>query len=332
MFMNKNVFNTAVIPTISIVVPVYKVEPYLRRCVDSILAQTFKDFELILVDDGSPDNSGIICDEYAQKDTRVRIIHKENGGVSSARNAGIEIARGEWLCFVDGDDVIDPTYLGDFKLESSINDLYIQGYKKVYNNEVKETHEFPKSKEMSYIEILAFMEDERIINSPCCKLYDRAIIYNNNILFDSNTSYGEDHIFSLEYVAHASTAHYSTTSGYYYMVNGNESLSHRVIPLKDITYYSKESRRKQLELYSKYKFECYLASINRRQEATITKTIREMFSNSPDYNDYQYIYKEYAPLIKNNGLYGLSMVRKLYMIMFGYLPPKISYFILKSFL
>lgn len=319
-------------PQISVIVPVYNVEKYLHKCVDSILAQTFTDFELILVDDGSPDKSGIICDEYAQKDARVRIIHKENGGVSSARNAGIEIARGIWLCFVDGDDVIDPTYLEDFKHESSMKDLYIQGYKKVYNNEVKEIHAFPKYKEMSYIEILAFMEDERIINSPCCKLYNRAIIVDNNILFDSNTSYGEDHIFSLEYAIHAKTARYSTASGYYYMVNGNESLSHRIIPLKDITYYSKVSRRKQLDLYSKYKYDYYLASINRRQEATVTKTIREMFSDSPDYNDYQYVYKEYTPLIKNSGLYGLSMIRKLYMIMFGYLPPKISYFILKSYL
>ncbi|KAF3371822.1 glycosyl transferase family 2, partial [Enterococcus faecium] len=89
---------------ISIIVPVYKVEKYLRKCVDSILAQTFTDFEVILVDDGSPDNSGKICDEYAEKDNRVRVIHKENGGLSSARNAGIDVARGKYLGFVDSDD------------------------------------------------------------------------------------------------------------------------------------------------------------------------------------------------------------------------------------
>ncbi|HFQ0673997.1 TPA: glycosyltransferase family 2 protein, partial [Enterococcus faecium] len=92
---------------ISIIVPVYKVEKYLRKCVDSILAQTFTDFEVILVDDGSPDNSGKICDEYAEKDNRVRVIHKENGGLSSARNAGIDVARGKYLGFVDSDDYID---------------------------------------------------------------------------------------------------------------------------------------------------------------------------------------------------------------------------------
>ena len=93
---------------LSIIVPVYKVESYLVRCVDSILAQTVSDFELILVDDGSPDRCGAICDEYAARDPRVRVIHKENGGLSSARNAGIDIARGQWLGFVDSDDWITP--------------------------------------------------------------------------------------------------------------------------------------------------------------------------------------------------------------------------------
>lgn len=91
---------------ISVIVPVYKVEPYLRRCVDSILAQTYADFELILVDDGSPDNCGAICDSYAEQDARVRVIHQENGGLSAARNAGIEAAQGEYLTFIDSDDLI----------------------------------------------------------------------------------------------------------------------------------------------------------------------------------------------------------------------------------
>jgi len=100
---------------ISVIVPVYKVEPYLRRCVDSILAQTFTDFELILVDDGSPDNCGVICDEYAAKDSRVHVIHQENGGLSAARNTGIDWvfanSDSQWLTFVDSDDWIHPRML-----------------------------------------------------------------------------------------------------------------------------------------------------------------------------------------------------------------------------
>lgn len=103
-------------PKISVIVPVYNVENYLHRCVDSILAQSFTDFELILVDDGSPDNCGRICDEYAEKDNRIHVIHKENGGLSDARNAGIDWtfanSDSEWLTFIDSDDWVHPKYLG----------------------------------------------------------------------------------------------------------------------------------------------------------------------------------------------------------------------------
>lgn len=98
-------------PTISVIVPVYKVEAYLPRCIDSLLAQTYKDFELILVDDGSPDRCGAICDRYAGRDPRICVIHKQNGGLSDARNAGLKIARGRYLAFVDSDDWVAPEYL-----------------------------------------------------------------------------------------------------------------------------------------------------------------------------------------------------------------------------
>lgn len=107
-------------PIISVIVPVYKVEPYLHQCVDSILAQTFTDFELILVDDGSPDNCGKICDTYAEQDPRVRVIHQENGGLSAARNAGIDAANGAYLTFIDSDDWVVSDYLK--KLYSCIKD------------------------------------------------------------------------------------------------------------------------------------------------------------------------------------------------------------------
>ena len=121
---------------ISVIVPVYKVEKYIHRCVDSILAQTFTDFELILVDDGSPDNCGMICDEYALKDNRIHVIHKENGGLSDARNAGIDWAfehsNSEWITFIDSDDWIHSRYLE--KLYQTVNQFDCQisvcGYQK----------------------------------------------------------------------------------------------------------------------------------------------------------------------------------------------------------
>lgn len=97
--------------TVSVIVPIYNTEEYLRECIDSILSQTYTDLEIILVDDGSTDNSGVICDEYAEKDSRVRVFHKENGGVSSARNYGLDRVTGEYLSFIDSDDLVKPKYV-----------------------------------------------------------------------------------------------------------------------------------------------------------------------------------------------------------------------------
>lgn len=98
------------LPLLSIIVPIYKVEEFLEECVESILKQEFKDYELILVDDGSPDNCGKICDNYAELDNRIKVIHKKNGGLSSARNAGKEVAKGKYLSFIDSDDFISDNY------------------------------------------------------------------------------------------------------------------------------------------------------------------------------------------------------------------------------
>ena len=107
-----NVFEgVALIPEISVIVPVYKVEPYLERCVKSILAQTFQDYEIILVDDGSPDTCPALCDQWTQRDPRIRVVHKENGGLSSARNAGMAVCQGNYISFVDSDDWIEPQML-----------------------------------------------------------------------------------------------------------------------------------------------------------------------------------------------------------------------------
>ena len=98
-------------PEISIIVPVYRAEKYLNACVDSILRQTYADFELVLIEDGSPDQSGAICDEYAQKDDRVRVIHQPNQGQAAARNHALPMTQGRWLCYVDSDDMIHPQML-----------------------------------------------------------------------------------------------------------------------------------------------------------------------------------------------------------------------------
>jgi glycosyltransferase involved in cell wall biosynthesis len=126
-------------PLVSVIVPVYKVEPYLRKCVDSIIAQTYTNLEIILVDDGSPDDCGKICDEYAERDERVRVVHKENGGLSDARNAALDIMRGEYVAFVDSDDWVLPNYVKDMyeNLLKYESDISLSGTVYVYENDKK---------------------------------------------------------------------------------------------------------------------------------------------------------------------------------------------------
>ena len=125
----------------SVIIPIYKVEDYLQRCVDSVLAQTFSDFELLLVDDGSPDGCGALCDAYAEKDSRVRVIHKPNGGLVSARNAGVFAARGDYVTYVDGDDWIKPNllqFVHDRLLESPEPvDMVLFGADQVFQDRVE---------------------------------------------------------------------------------------------------------------------------------------------------------------------------------------------------
>ena len=123
---------------ISVIVPVYKVEPYLRRCIDSIISQTYHNLEIILVDDGSPDNCGAICDEYAEKDTRVRVIHKSNGGLSDARNAGLDIMTGDYVAFVDSDDWIDKQHLSSmYALVNGGADIAVSDVRRILTDETE---------------------------------------------------------------------------------------------------------------------------------------------------------------------------------------------------
>ena len=121
---------------ISVIVPVYKAEKYLSRCVNSILGQTFSDFELILIDDGSPDKSGILCEEFAKKDARIRVIHQKNQGVSAARQKGLDNATGEYVIHADPDDWVEPDWLETLYLEAERTkaDMVMCDFERVYSD------------------------------------------------------------------------------------------------------------------------------------------------------------------------------------------------------
>lgn len=137
---------------ISVIVPVYKVEPYLPRCIESILSQTYSNLEIILVDDGSPDNCPAICDAYAQRDSRIRVIHKKNGGQSDARNAGMNIARGKYFAFIDSDDFVSPDYIVSLysSLQKSGAEISAIGRRIVFEGESLPNEKQVESAEYSY--------------------------------------------------------------------------------------------------------------------------------------------------------------------------------------
>lgn len=174
----------------SLIIPVYNVKPYIRKCLDSILSQDCEDWEALLIDDGSSDGSGEICDEYAAIDPRFRVFHKENGGVSSARNVGLDNARGEWIWFVDGDDWIKNNSLSslDFYIKSYNTDFIIFGieyYNEGYRILASERHE----------QRIGYSKDETIGNpdfSTVCYVVRSNIITDNSLLFSTGVPMGED--------------------------------------------------------------------------------------------------------------------------------------------
>lgn len=184
---------------ISVIVPVFNERTALAQCVDSILLQSFTDYELLLVDDGSTDGSALICDSYAESDKRVRVFHKKNGGVSSARNYGLREARGEFIAFVDADDTISELYLEH--LISVDSDLAVVGFEKTGASGKQFT---PKEFCSFYLNELPthWVHPPRICfyyHFPFCKLYRSRIIRDNQLCFNENLKFSEDLCFNLTY-------------------------------------------------------------------------------------------------------------------------------------
>lgn len=225
-------------PLISVIVPIYNAEKFLHYCIDSILNQTVIDFELILVDDGSTDNSGKICDEYSEKDNRIWVIHKPNGGVSSARNSGIEAAQGEYICFVDSDDYLESNYLKELietKRKYPDFDNVWCGFQTVedYLKNNRNAFAAENNKDYSFSDLNSIMDlfEKWFVQMPWNKLYKTKTIVENSIVFPPELSLGEDYIFNLRYL--------DCTNGkivvinkplYDYLRDGKESLDNKYYP------------------------------------------------------------------------------------------------------
>lgn len=222
---------------ISIIVPVYNTANYLPQCVDSIICQSYTDWELILVDDGSKDQSGMICDEYAKRDNRIMVIHQSNNGVSSARNAGINYAKGEYLCFVDADDWLEPSFLIDFQFDKIKVDFYIGGY--IFNTygtpfSCKKYEEICCSG-LSEIRDEFFRQNLQANGYPWGKLYKSSIIRENSLRFNEKLSINEDHLFVFQYYLLCGSLSINSTINYQYRVfdDGGNKLSLRKHPYNE---------------------------------------------------------------------------------------------------
>ena len=200
-------------PKVSIVVPVYNVGRWLRRCIESIQSQSFDDFELLLIDDGSKDNSGEICDEYAGIDPRIRVFHKQNGGASSARNFGLDNTRGEWVTFIDADDYISENYLSAVVYASS--DIAILESKRFNGAEIKTFTKLPESKSTdnnTYKRIIEAYIRRAIMKVPWGKLIRRECI--GELRFNVGQTIGEDALFMYDLFARCTSI--EILSGYIY--------------------------------------------------------------------------------------------------------------------
>lgn len=213
---------------VSIIIPVYNVAPFLEMCLQSVADQTFKEWECILVDDGSTDVSGVICDNWLEKDQRFRVIHQSNRGVSVARNTGISAAVGKYVVFVDADDWVEETYLSDLleKSDDSV-DLIISG---IIQERIDGIGRICPSREI-IIQLSAgaqssdWVEFINLLYGPYAKLYRYSVIKGNGLSFPEHQSLGEDMIFNLSYLEQVSKVLIIPKANYHYRILEGNSLS-----------------------------------------------------------------------------------------------------------
>lgn len=214
-------------PTISIIIPVFKAEKYLPKCIESIINQTYQNWEIILVNDGSPDNSGEVCNKYAQNDSRIKVIHKENKGVSSARNVGLNIASGDYICFLDSDDWVEIDWCEVLYSKIKSNRLVVTGYlieekKRSIVTQYNDSDEMIIPKDCFYS-----LSSKKMLANLWNKIYIAEIIKRNKLSFNTDACLGEDLLFNLSYLHFIDDIYVVNKPLYHYRRYGEESLDNK---------------------------------------------------------------------------------------------------------
>lgn len=264
---------------ISIIIPVYNVEKYLNKCIESVVKQTFKNLEIILIDDGSTDSSGNICDEWKMKDERIIVIHKENGGVSSARNAGLDIAQGEYVGFVDSDDYID----------NQMYEVLLKQTQK-FNTELSFCNFFDVDekgkKESSNMEYKCILTKKEVMSGMFQNNNENFALWNKlvkreklkNIKFDENIKIYEDALFCFQMIENVNSISFCKNNLYFYTDREGSTLMEENIKSKVTTLIAMEKINKILE----------------------KNDIQERFQQQCDYIGRVYLYEEISKNQNNN--------------------------------
>ncbi|MDP4182405.1 MAG: glycosyltransferase family 2 protein [Bacillota bacterium] len=293
---------------VSVIVPVYKSEKYLHRCIDSILNQAYQNIELILVDDGSPDNSSVICDEYALKDSRVKVIHKENKGVSAARNTGLSNSTGYYVMFVDSDDCIKNTMVGNLLklLNNDYFDFALSGVNIItYADGVPSKLDIYAMKDKHYsvkslFEAIIDDYDLVCICSPWGKLYKNSIIKQNSIEFNENIYLGEDTLFVLNYLRFCKELVSSKNVYYNYYRENYDSLflkySKEAFEFRELVF--NEMRNVMISYYCS---ECGMSKFEKLYFSALFESISKDFMNF-DKSDRKHKMKNIKRFINNKNI------------------------------
>lgn len=216
------------IPIVSIIVPVYNSYPYLAKCLESVISQSFDRWECLLIDDGATDGSGDICDAWAEKDSRFRVFHQENRGVSTARNRGIIEGIGDFIAFIDSDDWVNEDYIADMVNQMDISvGLVVSG---LYYESDETTRAFSPTSEIELIykeQSSKWVQFIGLLYGPYGKLYRKSLISRYKIAFPDSMSLGEDMLFNLDYLRHIEKVKFIPKANYHYWVQDHNTLSRK---------------------------------------------------------------------------------------------------------
>lgn len=289
-------------PEISIIVPVYNTEKYLDRCIRSITEQTFSDFELILIDDGSKDNSGFICDEWEKKDSRIKVIHQKNAGAGAARNAGLRVAKGEYIGFVDSDDWIEPQmyevmYNAIEKYSADVGMCNISSRTEFSMHESYDNRKFPfelKNQE-EMLSIFFRVHGEKGILSVCQRLIHKSVL--KDFMFVEGTI-SEDVSAAYYFITHSQRTVVTNFSFYNYY-NNKKGVTKSPVTMKDIEYIEAFKRifwdvKKRIPKFERYAYINYI-----RANYTILSKM-DLFGYDSNDQDLNNKHKELKQIVRKN--------------------------------